>query len=308
MRQPLALTAILVLTALAGCSNKGPPEAWAGADYFEDVEVDVSDTTGVILGVAVDDAIRPLAGVVVSLDRGAEKQTTDDRGRFVFDGLAAGTYRMQANLGGYSPVQATAEVQAGVRDPPVTKVQLLAEATQTAFFAAQTFTGFIMCTSNVAAVCGSPNVVSTMIVCPITGVCAGNITEDRFGSDLFYMYGADYIQSELVWNSTQQASPELTLYMQDSSDACVDDFYQNMVVGISPLVNAFTGEQVRGAGIGSVCPIFHGVYAGNTAAVPFGLAVNQKFDLFSHAFYLFTPAEGWRFSRDGDPIPPLLAS
>ena len=85
---------------------------------------------------------------------------------------------------------------------------------------------------------------------------------------------------------------------------CDDEYYENTESGNSPLMNFATGEEIEDAQIGGECSIFHSLFSGDTAGTPLGLTVQQRFDAYSHSFYGFLPPEGWRFTTDGNPVPP----
>lgn len=302
----LAITLVLAACMLAGCADNKSPVAVPDATSFEDVEVTVTDTTGAILGVVVDDAIRPIEGVVVKLQGAVDQPdgiVTDTTGRFSFGDLEPGTYFLQASRFGYFPVQASAEVEAGVEDPPIVRMQLVRDVTQKAYYTAQQFTGFIVCTSSVVALCGAPNVVSNVLLCPVFDICLGNVTDDRFGWDFFYEANSSYIQTEIVWKSTQPVSLELSFQME-TIQGCDAEYYENTESGESPLANWAMAEEIAEAEIGGECSIFHSLFSGDTAGTPAGVTINQKYEAYSHSFYGYLPPEGWRFTADGDPPRP----
>src|SRR5688572_2997273 len=84
---------------LAGCSSS--PEGDGAGPDFSDLGLDASDTTGLIRGIVVDDAIRPVAGANVTLTPGGQTARTTANGTFGFDGLAAGSYFLAVELYGY---------------------------------------------------------------------------------------------------------------------------------------------------------------------------------------------------------------
>ena len=109
----------LVSAVLAGCSG-GSPKA-------KDVTggLDVTDTTGGIRGLVVDQAVVPIAGAFIALSDGSGRNTTSDaEGLFNFTGLAPGTYVLDAGKAGFTQMQTTVEVEAGVPDPPIVKILL----------------------------------------------------------------------------------------------------------------------------------------------------------------------------------------
>src|SRR5262245_3370046 len=78
----------------------------------------VAAQTGVtIVGSVVDSALTPLAGVAVVLERDTREQartTTGADGKFRFTGIAAGAYRVRAELGGFEAFSKDLRVPANV--------------------------------------------------------------------------------------------------------------------------------------------------------------------------------------------------
>lgn len=80
-----------LVVPLAGCSQGGSPDE---ADVnLPDLGLEATATTGLIRGVVVDEAIRPIEGAKISLQAGSASQetTTTPEGAFGFDGLEPGT-------------------------------------------------------------------------------------------------------------------------------------------------------------------------------------------------------------------------
>ena len=108
--------ALAVVVLLAGCTDGGTQ---ATAPTIELAEVDNTATRGSISGVVVDDAIRPLAGVDLTLlTSPARSVATDADGLFVFEGLDPGLYTLSANATvaderRFLGIQTTADVVAG---------------------------------------------------------------------------------------------------------------------------------------------------------------------------------------------------
>src|SRR5688572_18243087 len=105
-----ASVAVVAMTyLLAGCSGAaGGPEDETPETSFEDIEVEVTKTTGVILGIVVDDRIVPVEGAEVKLTvpGGSPRLTTSDvQGRFVFQDLPEGTYFLQVSHLTHTPTQ-----------------------------------------------------------------------------------------------------------------------------------------------------------------------------------------------------------
>jgi hypothetical protein len=303
--RPLALTAVLALL-LAGCAGSpGEPTSDSGGALGEDVEVEV-DSTGAIRGVVVDDAIRPLANVTVKLAEPERFFNTTASGTFSFSGLEPGTYFVEASKLGFTSARQSIEVVAGDRDPPVARMLLTADASTAPYYSEQKGTGYIVCTTSVVATCGAPDVVLRLIVCDVFQVCVGPVTGDTYGFYMYYEPNATMIQAEMVWESTQSLSTQLSLSMENIEGCeAASDAYQEGVTGDSPIYNIANETEVKAGTIGGTCGMFYSVFSGDTAGTPAGITVQQKFDIFSHAFYGYTPYDGWRFTEDpGVPTPP----
>lgn len=311
----LALLALLAI-ALAGCTGDGgaPPADEPG---FEEIGLEATSTTGILRGVVVDDAIRPVADAQVELrGTGRSAQTTVD-GLFGFDGLDAGTYFVDVSKVGHVGVQQSADVVAGVADPPIVRVLLTIDATYQPYVQVLTYEGYIECTTSVLVLCGAPNTLEP-IMCggihepplpPTPPVCYGNLTNDRFTWTFSYQPNLTWMQVEMVWESTQALSPELTLEMETLDAACGDDDYYFNEGSASPLVWSADGETIAGTEVdfAAGCPVYYSVFAGSAAdaPAPVGVTAQQRFTAYSFAFYSYTPPEGWSFTGTGEiPQPP----
>src|SRR5688572_24733399 len=138
--------AVVLIVLLAGCSGGGEG-AEAADDGFDDLEVEVSATTGAIRGIVVDERITPIEGAGITL-RGPNVEqtaTSDAEGRFSFSTLAPGTYFLEVASLLHQSAQTTVDVVAGVAEPPITKVLLSRLFTQEPFVEQYKHDGFIQC-------------------------------------------------------------------------------------------------------------------------------------------------------------------
>src|SRR5688572_21074791 len=97
---------------LAGCTGggDGPPPADEPVD-FSNLELEATETTGVIRGVVVDDAIRPLANATVTLvSDGDRTATTTDSGTFGFEQVPPGTHFLTVSRFRYLDQQQSVDV------------------------------------------------------------------------------------------------------------------------------------------------------------------------------------------------------
>jgi Carboxypeptidase regulatory-like domain len=287
----------LIAVALAGCS--GSPSAPPPSDVpsAEELGLEATDSTGIIRGIVVDTAIRPIAGATVTL-LGSDPRSaqTDETGAFGFDDLEPGTYFLKAKKLGYHEAQQSADVVAGVLEPAAVKVQLAIDASAvTPFAESYTYEGFVECTTSVLVLCGAPNL--------LTG---DNITNDRFTWDQYLTPGASLIQSEMVWQSTQAASPEMYFEMEGLDGDCnpPDSSFFGSASGPSPIMARIDNETIEENEIGQVCPIYYSIFAGGIQGTPVGATVEQRFTMYIHAFYGYLPPDDWRFSNDSTVPPP----
>lgn len=307
MRSLPVLLAILSLS-LAGCSSGGgsDPDTQEAEPEPDFGGVQATATTGVIRGVVVDEAIRPLANVNVSLTDSGRSVLTTDNGAFGFDGLEPGTYFVQAVKLGFGTVQQSVEVQAGVDEPPIAKMVLPANPSTAPYFEAYSYDAFITC---------GAAIVATSVGCntfPDVGEALGDRVYFRFEFTSLPMW----TQGELVWEQTQPAggamiweivdpnypgapqphtgyretgpSPALayinTTVLKDSEEWAVGDAGE----GNGVQYRIFAGPHPTCTGVGFGC----------------GITLNQKMTGYIHHFYNFAPTEGWRFYYDGDPKVP----
>lgn len=330
----LALAA-LAFSAFAGCagskSSAGNLGADGKADAFDnavnDVNVQATATTGVIRGVVVDAAIRPLAKAVISVVTREKTLVTNTtlNGAFGFQGLQPGTYFLKAHKAGFTDQQVSVDVKAGVSDPPVSKIQLAVDRSFVKpYYNVVKHAGFVECTTSVLVLCGAPNLIFGLecqgAFAPVPAYCIGNLTNDRFTWDEYFEPNATMIQSEMVWTSSQAASPALYFEMETLNGGCEGGGFLNNTRGESPIYATVNASVIQEHKIGVICPIYYSVFSGdaveaaagsNPSCLPgapcigVGATVEQTFDMYMHSFYGFTPPAGWRFSKDGDPPLPV---
>ena len=296
----------LVAAMLAGCSDAGSADTDDGP-AFDEIQLEATSTTGILRGVVVDDAIRPLAGALVVLTGASGgNTTTTESGLFGFDGLQPGTYFLHVSKPGFFPVQQSAEVVAGLAEPPAVKVLLPVDATYQPYVTGYTYDGFIECTTNRVVLCGAPNTLENQFFCPGYNICYGNLTNDRFTWNFYYEPNMTWLQTEMAWESTQALSPELGLEMETLADGCEEDDYYFFERSASPLVwgaNKTAIEETEVV-LSPECPVYYSIFSGPISGAPVGFTIQQRFTAFSHSFYSYAPPEGWAFTVDGFVPPP----
>lgn len=308
------LVLLLVAPLLAGCSSKGTDAAGPVAE-FEDLGLEATSTTGVIRGVVVDEAIRPLAGATIVLTGGATDIATNstDAGSFGFDGLAPGTYFLAASKLGYFEAQSAAEVVAGVAEPPIVKMQLASDVASRPYFVLHKWEGFLECGLSVIALCG----------------VADGVTNDNFATVMVIEGVPMFIQSEVLWDTTTAASDQLWLW--HSSGAKPDGAFngtRNAYAwrqGPSPLVMTSNATEIEESEFGTNNDLYlrmftgsiegtrnptdpEGCYPGGPGPDVFcggiGYSIEQSFTVYTTAFFGYLPPEGWMFHVDGESKPP----
>jgi hypothetical protein len=303
------------LVLLAGCSDPGGDDG-DDAD-FSDLGLTPTAETGIIRGVVVDDAIRPVAGATIAA-RGpaAEASTTSTgEGLFGFEGLAPGTWFLTVEKPGFQTAQASVDVAAGVAEPPITKVLLAADPSSLPYFEAYTYDGFLEC--------GVTSPVVGVALCLAPNSFGQNVTTDKTQITYGVTGHPRWVQTEMVWESTQAAGGELALMYSWSGDCGL--LCDHEVDGVSPLLlqaNQTVIDTILGnssgfyvrvfnsdldetdMGLDSVCTPIPDPVVGNTwcMANGVGLTLEQKFTHYTHIFYGYAPDPSWRFTS-GDPVP-----
>ena len=303
----MAIVSVLLLTAtLAGCAS--PTTGDDGSSIDPSVDVQPTETTGIIKGVVVDAAVKPLAKATVSVKVGDKTLTnlTNGNGGFGFQGLPPGTYFVSAALAGYKTSQQSVDVVANDPDVKTLRIGLEADASfAKPYVQPYIMKGYIECSVSAFAIGGD--------ICGIVNIINPGTFDDTFSAQ----YPLDpviptWTQSELIWKSTQNLGAELTL---DWSRDCGNDNQGFLcdygVSGTSPLLLTADTSHLRNITIQRTSGehtlyirVFNSGLAETTAGGTFGLGVTyeQSFEVYTHMFYGYKPTTGWRFSS-GQPVP-----
>ena len=278
----------MMVSMLAGCSAEGDPEADALAEAeraARELDVEATDTTGVIRGVVVDQSITPLAGAFVDLANTGMNTTTTEAGVFAFEGLEAGTYFLTATLLDYTTVQQSVEVVAGVDDPDAVRVML--QAVPRGIPSITSLTAVIFLSGS-----GWVDGVGGVTVSSLTG-------EGNFFFEVEIPPNGTVAQTELVWDPTTplgaEGRPGGGTYSGN------DDIDTDSFAGTSPLIMRANATDEGGDTADNVRYDF---YAWPSSGLPAGFQFNQKIDAYVNVFYNFRPNDGWTFVADGPhPLP-----
>lgn len=292
MGKAWAIAALSLLVSVAGCSDAGSLGGPANVVPQSIEDVQVTSTTGAIRGVVIDDTIKPVAGVLISVTGLAEPQTTADDGGFVFNGLEPRDYFLSAAKAGFQTIQSSTSVQAGVDDPPIVRIMLLRLLNSTLAYAnLQVWEGFTQC-----------GVSATVVFAQACGVVDG-----RFINYFSIDSNPTFMQAEMFWKSSQAVTPKLQLnfYKSGTTD-------WKAVAGISPLLLKATGEEFTDAkgedaddNPMRVSPPYAQCTGGLTSPTTCDpqtfviVNVNQAYTIYLTQFYGFTPRESWLFEVDG---------
>lgn len=337
MRLLLALaTTALLSMAMAGCTGGGNGADEPPTVDFTDLGLQATATTGVIRGVVVDTAVRPVPDATIELRGAVEPRTTTSNaeGAFGFDALPPGDYFLAANRTGYIGSQSSTQVVAGLAEPPIVKILLEADPTQQPYVEVNLMQGFIEC---------SVRPMFVALQCGATDVDVVNVDYEFAGTPRF-------VQSEMVWESTQAAGDELSLSIRclpggdnDPAGKCPDG--QLTVArseGKSPQVARINGTLIEMWALGEN-PLHISLFAFGRSDLDVydeqtvdpaqkpvtgkdclewqdqgllfgpgtcmrltgpGLILNQRVDVYTHIFYGYEPPLDWQFSVDGNPPPP----
>jgi hypothetical protein len=307
MRAALASMALLLsLTALAGCASHSPQKA-PGQD-FSNLGLQATATTGVLRGVVVDQAIRPVAGVAIALSGPATANgTTDAQGVFGFDGLQPGTYFVHASKAGFVPAQSSADVVAGVAQPAAVKILLNADKSTAPYVATYAFDGYIECSFSLVAV-------------GFAACSEESSLNDRFIVNYTLDKPPQWVQSEMSWESTQAANPALdVVYSYQGNTTLLTNWKEDR--GPSPLLLQANETDSAKAGLGTsndlLIRVFNEPINGTRPSDPVGgddcvdrpqlggcltgvgATIEQSFTIITNVFYGVVPDPSWRYVQDG---------
>ena len=326
---------MLLVLAVAGCSDGGggkPPAE--DEESFDDLgPLTATKNTGVLRGVVIDEAVRPLRGVAVNVtgaDGLVSNATTNEDGAFGLDGLAPGEYFLAAFKAGYTKVTTSATVVAGVSEPDAVKILLTTDAASRPYPQQYVMDGYLSCSARIV----------------LTAYPAGECLESDTSQVTYDLDRIpDWGQSEMVWDSTQALGDAMSLVSEcfsetaEDPDPCPDgNLVINRSEGSSPLVfkvnrtlatqfrvgDGDTGNPYRirvfAAGRGDTdvideegnneqlnsttggaypCVAWPAINQGCFRFTGAGVITNQKFSVYTTVFYGYVPPADWLFIETG---------
>ncbi len=314
-RTTLTLALLMMATALAGCADDAEPLDAGDADKgLEDIQVEATKDTGIIRGVVVDETIRPIADATVTVlvdGEDAKTTTTNVDGGFGIDGLKPGSFFVRVSKDGYKDAQISVDVQANNQNAAPLKILLEINPSTAPYFQEFVFVGFIECSVSIIAVG--------------LAACSG------VGNDHFIEYyevdrEPQFIQSEMLWDSTQAAGDRMTLLHSATGNSSLLDNYVDEE-GVSPLLGKANKTTLEFYSIGDgndlMIRVFNapieqtdvGTYFGDPTdgdncierpdlggcTTGIGATIQQEFTVYAHAFFNYQPPETWVFTVDGTP-------
>lgn len=322
------LVGLVLFSALAGCSDPAPVEE--EIDDFEDIRVEADDDSGVILGVVVNEVIEPVEDATVTLQADGRSTTTDERGRFVFEDVAAGTHFLTVAKVAHVETQVSTTVVAGVASPPVLKVQLPRLFEADPFMQAFEYEGFFTCSQNgvlplwSSSPCVFDQTKHSLIPEPANGAAPmlDNATPQLRDFHVDVGAGWQSMVWEMTWEPSAQGTsenmgivvstykPERCTCHQFASVGSGDPLRLQLDVGVvheTAFEEAPTSVPAEGL---ERMSFFTSVRApdGNVGTpvglrAPPGIAVDQSFTIYYHQFYYAPAPEGWSFlAGDGNPF------
>lgn len=308
--------ALLLALGLAGCAG-GPAPQPADQVSFDDLAVDATTTTGIIRGVVVDDRIVPVAEAAIAL-RGAvgDRATASDaEGRFVFGGLEPGTYFLTVTTSLHKEAQTSAEVVAGIDEPPLVRVQLERLFSQDPFTVQIAQEGFFECSQAGAGLYSSSNCVYDpyrwALGPPSPTQPIDNITQQDREWHADVGPGWQQLVFEMSWQATTQStSQNMGIVVSTYKPERDGGHWFAEFEGGNPLRGQIDvgveHESASGMDPTAIPPegltqMSYFVSVRTDGFTP-GLAVNQKFTVYLTMFHYGIPPEGWSFVA-GDPLP-----
>lgn len=291
-----ALVLVAVALVLAGCASPAPAPPTRAAELVQadqaaaEVSVASTPTTGVIRGVVVDQAIRPVANVTVTLD-GKANVTSNGKGAFGFDGLQPGSHFLTTQRQDYTSVRQSVQVTAGAGEPEPVRIQIVAIPRAIPSIDVYHIQMFVGAAASLPVVgpynAGATDALGQGSWSFLTDM-EGNGTVAQFEFD--WHAGSDLAQSAQAHATTYVVTPKERQPLDDKT-----------AIGPSPVVVRLNAT-VAGQTATKMAADFRAAPSGS---VPVGAMANQAVDCFVHVFHNLVPDPSWQFGRDGAyPLPP----
>lgn len=291
VRLPLLTAAMLLAALLSGCAEDAPatPRSPGGG------------ATGAIVGVAVDESVRPLANVLVSLDTGAQQRTGED-GMFRFDGLEPRGYVLSGSKPGHKDALMPVVVVAGP-DPPTITLRLDRIPGQDPYHVTYKMDGFYECGFAALVISDTCDMAVRTVYDELNSSGTPPPTPRQVQANTNTQYidigpGAVSVIQEGFWDdpNVQTFIVYLSSTPIDNACDCSERDYLART-GTSPTYGRLDKPE---DGNGSF-PVGQTVAArGFLDYDSPGTAHNFRFTILTTVFYHHRPAEGWTFATQAD--------
>lgn len=307
MKLTIVAVASVMALLLSGCSAGDPN----GGTTDDAPGLKVTETTGGIRGVVVDQAITPLVGAAVNLAGGLSTKS-DAAGLFSFTGLQPGDYFIQVTKPGFRSVQASATVVAGEADPPIVRVLLDRLASADPYLEHFKLNGFYECGFGTVVITDScdfayrtvwdgynesaPPPAPRPLPLPRSPTASQNTQFVDVGADTWT------IIQEAFWSDSNVPAMMISLDETPIDNACdCSPSYMILEAAASPTYNRLDTVDENGKTDEPA-----GVRAAARGFLPFGdpsFALNFGFVILTSLFHNYPAPEGWTFeTKDQFPI------
>ena len=240
-----------------------------------------SSTQGIVRGLVVDSAVRPIANATAVLVATGATASSDTDGLFFLGPLDPGFYTVNVTKPGFHSLELGVTVLADVDEPPLATFILDVDQATAAFFEQFHWSGFIQCGF------GTPVPGYSPMAC---NAVAGASNEAHQA----LIQVPTFVQSELTWTSTQALNNQLQLTHRG-----IDGIYAKQE-GADPVILNVPNDVLRERlpeDLDLVTDVF-------TIDTDVDVVFGQTFDVYTTVFYNFVPPEGWTFIADGAPEVP----
>ncbi len=296
MSYRILLAVAVLATALAGCTDNDPPKP-----VDEGPALEVTELTGGIRGVVVNDAVRPVEGATIKLTNGGSTVTGAD-GLFFFTGLEPGEYFLRAEKFGYETTQAATAVQAGVKSPPMVKMILISIPGAEPYQSQYKFDGFYECAFSAEYITDSCDFVVRTVADELNATVGNpgvprNVQDNRNTQYFHVESNVKTIIEEAFWEGSAGVQNMMILLSSTPIDNACDcsDLDYIEVTQPSPALGRLDDEAV---------PAGLDVAARGFLPWESSQALNHQFTIITTLFHNYNPPEGWNFmEQDSYPMP-----
>ncbi|MHB1261659.1 MAG: carboxypeptidase-like regulatory domain-containing protein [Thermoplasmatota archaeon] len=309
--RPFAVSAFPLVMALlmAGCAGSSPDPSEGGPQP-------TAAPPGVISGVVVDEALRPIDRATVELVGANRTAETDEGGAFAFTDVEPGTHFLRASHPLFDSAQHTIEVPADGSRGATVKIQLDRVIFASPYAQIQKFDGFLVCSIGffvyASEECGEG--VGVPCEVPVLGCQRVGGQGNNHAQWDFYLDGAFVatLVVEMTWESTSPTLEEFELNV--ANDWTCDPFCNgeslNVTRGVAPLYATVDFPRELTDRDGNAIELTEDTRFSTFVWPNWGhgdpsqadVAINQRFTQFATAFYYLPAPAGWSF-LNGDEVP-----